>query len=53
VVQVLMAAGADVSAGTPSAYDTARFFDNVTMLALVHLDTGLPNSPPGGGRQRT
>jgi uncharacterized protein len=34
VVKVLVEAGADPAAGTPSAVDTARMFDKVEVLEL-------------------
>jgi ankyrin repeat protein len=35
VVQVLIAAGADPRAGTPSAWDTATFFDRPDLLEIL------------------
>jgi ankyrin repeat protein len=35
IVQALVAGGADPALGTPSAYDTARFFQRDDLLALL------------------
>ncbi|MEV4754924.1 ankyrin repeat domain-containing protein [Micromonospora sp. NPDC049559] len=50
-VQVLLAAGADPAAGTPSAVETAAFFDLPEMLALLQPTPGVPEDlPPRPGR---
>lgn len=38
VIEVLVAAGADVTAGEPSAVATARFFERPDLEALLHHD---------------